>query len=84
MADPFIGERSESSAEFGRRWDELQVRSKPHAVKRFQHRQVGEVSLEYQAVDFPKAAGWQFIVYDAEPGTTSAEVLVLLGPTTAF
>ncbi|OSM43942.1 helix-turn-helix transcriptional regulator [Nesterenkonia sp. PF2B19] len=76
---PFIGELSEASAEFGRLWDEQQVRGKTHAVKRFQHRQVGALSLEYQAFEVPEAAGWQIIIYDAEPGTTSAEALALLG-----
>lgn len=79
VMDPFIRELSEASAEFCRLWDEQQVRGKTHAMKRFRHRQVGELSLEYQAFDVPEASGWQIIIYDAEPGTVSAEALSLLG-----
>ena len=79
VMDPFIRELSESSAEFARLWHEQRVRGKTHAVKRFRHRQVGDLSLEYQAFDVPETAGWQIIIYAAEPGTASAEALALLG-----
>lgn len=79
IMDPFIRGLSAASAEFGRLWDEQLVRSKTHAVKRFRHRQIGELSLEYQAFDIPGATGWQIVIYDAEPGTASAEAVALLG-----
>lgn len=78
VLEPFIDELSASSEVFRALWAEQQVRGKTHAVKRFQHAYIGELSLEYQALDVPGSQAWQIIIYDAEPGTTSAQALALL------
>lgn len=83
IMDPFTRELSAASAEFRHLWEEQRVRGKTHAVKRFRHRQVGDLSLEYQAFDVPESAGWQIVIYDAEPGTASAQALALLGTYTS-
>lgn len=76
--DAFVQEMSEASEEFRELWVQQRVRGKTHDVKRFRHRQVGDLALGYQALDVPGSACWQVIVYDAEPGTASAEALALL------
>lgn len=73
-----VQELVEASEEFRQLWGQQRVRGKTHAVKRFHHRQVGALELGFQALDVPGSPGWQVVVYDAEPGTASAEALALL------
>lgn len=73
-----VQEMVEASEEFRRLWGQQRVRGKTHAVKRFHHRQVGALELGFQALDVPGSPGWQVIVYDAEPGTASAQAFALL------
>lgn len=75
---PFLRELSAASEEFRSLWEQQRVRGKTHAVKRFRHPDVGELELEYHALDIPTAPGCQLIIYDAEPGTASAAALTLL------
>lgn len=77
--DPLIAELSAGSDDFRQRWADTQtVRGKVHEAKRFHHPCVGDMTLTYQALDVPDSAGQQVIIYDAEPGTASAEAFALL------
>ncbi|MEU4893324.1 helix-turn-helix transcriptional regulator [Streptomyces sp. NPDC044780] len=68
-----------SSADFARLWDSHTVRGKTHEAKRFLHPDVGPLTLDYQAFDVREAPGQQLVIYHAEPGSSSAEALHLLG-----
>lgn len=86
VADPddpatvaLIDELSAGSAEFAALWRAHVVRGKSHEAKDFHHGQVGALTLSYQAFEVSAAPGQQLVVYQAEPGTTSAQSLALLG-----
>lgn len=78
VSDSVVQELGEASEEFRQLWAQQRVRGKTHAVKRFRHRGVGELTLAFQALDVPDSPGWQIIPYDAELGTASAEAFALL------
>ena len=60
-------------------WDRHDARGKNAEVKTFVHPDVGEVTLRMQSFDVRSAPGQQLVVYHAEPGTSSADALVVLG-----
>ena len=84
-----VVELSAASAAFRRLWATHDVRGKTHASKAMRHRDVGDLVLDYHAFDVKGAPGSQLIVYQAAPGSPSAEKLRLLAslhatpPTTA-
>jgi transcriptional regulator with XRE-family HTH domain len=78
-----VGELSLRSADFRRLWARHDIRQKAHETKRFRHPLVGELTLTYEALTVNSAPGQQLIVYQAEPGSSSAEALSLLGSLTA-
>lgn len=47
--------------------------------KSFRHHEVGLLTLNMQTFDVRAAPDQQLIVYDASPGTSSADALTLLG-----
>ncbi|MER5432265.1 helix-turn-helix transcriptional regulator [Streptomyces sp. NPDC002588] len=67
------------SADFARLWESHAVRGKTHEAKQFLHPDVGRLTLGYQTFDVREAPGQQLVVYHAEPGSSSAEALHLLG-----
>ncbi|WP_370936132.1 helix-turn-helix transcriptional regulator [Amycolatopsis sp. cg13] len=73
-----VAELSEGSEEFRALWETHQVRGKTREPKHLVHPAVGELTLTYQAFDVRSAPGQQLIVYQAEPGSTSADALALL------
>ncbi|NDK31792.1 helix-turn-helix transcriptional regulator [Nesterenkonia haasae] len=75
---PVIRDLAEASDEFRLLWERQQVRGKTHAAKHLHHSGVGDLTLEYLAFDIPEAPGQQLIVYDAEPGTNSAQAFSML------
>jgi transcriptional regulator with XRE-family HTH domain len=74
-----VTELSAASPEFRRLWGRNDIRGKTHEAKTFRHSEVGELTLTYHAFDVRSAPGQQLIVYRAEPSSSSAEALRLLG-----
>ncbi|MEU6083337.1 helix-turn-helix transcriptional regulator [Streptomyces sp. NPDC047108] len=67
------------SEEFAELWRSHTVQGKSRGGKEFHHPDVGRLSLAFQSFDVRGAPGRQLVVYHAEPGSSSAERLALLG-----
>ena len=74
-----VEELSAASPEFVEMWARHEARAKRLASKRFHHREVGDLTLWINAFDVRSSPGQELVVYHAEPGSTSAEALALLG-----
>ncbi|MBW8086994.1 helix-turn-helix domain-containing protein [Streptomyces hygroscopicus subsp. hygroscopicus] len=74
-----VGELSLKSETFRRLWARHDIHQKTHETKRFRHRLVGELTLDYEALTVNSAPGQQLVVYQAEPGSPSEQALSLLG-----
>lgn len=74
-----VAELGAGAPAFTRLWEQQEVRGKTHEPKSFHHADVGPITLTYQAFDVRSAPGQQLVVYDAEPGSRSADALRLLG-----
>ena len=70
---------TEDSRDFTRLWTTHAVRGKTQDAKHFLHPEIGTLTLTYQAFDVRDAPGQQLVVYQAEPGSPSAQALNLLG-----
>lgn len=64
---------------FAALWSENDARGKQAATKRLTHPDVGPITLETQIFDVRSAPGQELVVYHAEPGSSSAEALDLIG-----
>jgi MmyB-like transcription regulator ligand binding domain len=73
-----VGELSTRSAEFATRWARHDVGYHRTGVKRLHHPVVGDLELDYEAMEFPGEPGLRMFVYTAAPNTTSADGLALL------
>lgn len=74
-----IGELTTQSDAFRVLWGAHDVREHRTGRKRLHHRSVGNIELDYQALDVTASAGQQFVAFSAEPGSPSATGLQLLG-----
>ncbi|KOX24227.1 helix-turn-helix transcriptional regulator [Nocardiopsis sp. NRRL B-16309] len=74
-----VGELSVHSDEFRRLWAEHDVKEKGHGVKRLLHPLVGELTLSFETLVLPDDADQYLVTYHAEPGSSSADGLRLLG-----
>ncbi|MFJ8828359.1 helix-turn-helix transcriptional regulator [Streptomyces sp. NPDC102467] len=74
-----VGELSTRSPAFTGLWARYEVRPRTHEDKHFRHPQVGEMHLHFEALAVTSAPGQHLSVYSAEPGSASADALVLLG-----
>ncbi|NEW72928.1 helix-turn-helix domain-containing protein [Streptomyces rhizosphaericus] len=74
-----VGELSMRSHDFRTLWARHDVRGKAHGAKLFHHAEVGDLDLHHEAFSVNSAPGQQLIVYQAEPGSPSADALALLG-----
>jgi hypothetical protein len=73
-----IGELSTRSEEFRVRWAAHDVKLHRTGVKRFHHPVVGDLTLDFEALDLPGDTGQTLLVYSAEPASPSAQALELL------
>lgn len=73
-----VGELSTRSEEFRVRWASHNVRQHFTGKKHFRHRIVGDLHLLYEALELSADAGLTLTVYNAEPGTGTADALQLL------
>ncbi|MFJ1705850.1 helix-turn-helix domain-containing protein [Kitasatospora sp. NPDC088346] len=73
-----VGELSLASPEFATLWADHDVRRKTAESKLFHHPQVGDLDLDYETFRVNSAPGLQLVVYQAEPGSPSADGLALL------
>ncbi|MFG2004754.1 helix-turn-helix transcriptional regulator [Spirillospora sp. NPDC048911] len=74
-----LTELLERSPEFARLWARHDARGKALESKRFDHRQVGPLTLSMQTFDVRSSPGQELVVYHAEPGSASSQALMLLG-----
>ncbi|MFD8953449.1 helix-turn-helix transcriptional regulator [Streptomyces xanthophaeus] len=74
-----LRELTAHSADFTRLWNTHAVHGKTQEAKELHHPDVGPLSLTYQAFDVRDAPGQLLVVYQAEPGSPSAQALGLLG-----
>ena len=75
-----VGELSVKSELFRRVWARHDVRTHPpSAIHRLSHPQVGELELRFDKFAVYGAQDQLLVVYQAEPGSVSAEALTLLG-----
>ncbi|WP_405594269.1 helix-turn-helix transcriptional regulator [Streptomyces sp. NBC_01092] len=78
-----VGELSLKSADFRVLWARHDVRGKTREAKLFHHAQVGDLELHYEAFTVNSAPTQQLVVYQAQPTSTSADALALLGSLSA-
>src|SRR5271154_1899872 len=73
-----IGELSTRSDEFRVRWAAHNVKFHRTGAKTLHHPVVGDLTLDYEAMDLPGDSGQRILVYSAEPGSPSQQALDLL------
>ncbi|WP_432843315.1 helix-turn-helix domain-containing protein [Dactylosporangium sp. CA-092794] len=73
-----VGELATRSDEFRRRWASHNVHRHTNGVIRYLHPEVGELTLRYESFDVAAEPGLALKIYNAEPGSPSAEALRLL------
>ena len=73
-----IGELSTRSEDFRQRWAAHNVRFHRAGAKKLHHPVVGDLELNFEAMEFPSDPGLTFLVYTAVPGSPSADALKLL------
>ncbi|WP_129658308.1 helix-turn-helix transcriptional regulator [Rothia uropygialis] len=74
-----VGELVTRSEEFCTRWGRHGVRFPRLGVKRIHHPLVGDLELDYEALDMPADPDWFLFAHTAEPGSSTHERLQLLG-----
>jgi transcriptional regulator with XRE-family HTH domain len=74
-----VGELSTRSEEFRQHWAKHDVRFHISGVKQFHHREVGDLTLNYERLEVVFDTGLTIFTYTADPGSRSAEALGLLG-----
>jgi transcriptional regulator with XRE-family HTH domain len=74
-----IGELSTRSDEFRVRWGAHNVRFHRSGVKHMHHPLVGDLELNFEAMELTADPGLLVNIYSAEPGTKSEESLRILG-----
>ena len=74
-----IGELVTRSEEFRMRWARQDVRFHRLGIKRIHHPLVGDLELDYEALDLPADPDWFLFAHTAEPGSPTEERLQLLG-----
>ncbi len=78
-----VGELSVRSERFRRLWARHDVRQKRSGTTRIDHPLVGPLELTFQKLQILDTDGQTLVVYQAAPGSASAQALALLGATAA-
>ncbi|GAA4390046.1 helix-turn-helix domain-containing protein [Tsukamurella soli] len=78
-----IGELVTRSDEFRTRWAQYNLHFHRLGIKRIHHPLVGDLELDYEALDLPADPDWFMFGHTAEPGSPTDERLRLLGSLTA-
>jgi transcriptional regulator with XRE-family HTH domain len=73
-----VGELSTRSADFRTRWAAHNVRLHRTGIKLIYHPVVGDLELNYEAMEFPADPGLTMFAYSAEPSSPSDDGLKLL------
>lgn len=73
-----VGELSTQSDEFRTLWAAHEVRLHYAGTKSFTHPAVGTIELSYHSVELPSDPGHTLTIYNAVPGSPSADALRLL------
>ena len=73
-----VGELSTRSDEFRVRWAAHNVRLHLTGTKRLRHPVVGELTVDFEAMDLPAEPGFTLTVYTAEPASPAQDALNLL------
>lgn len=83
--DPYDRQLSDLIGELSTRSDAFRVRWATHNValhrtgsKRFRHPVIGDLTLDFDTLDFPADSGQRLSVYTARPGSRDHDALVLL------
>lgn len=66
------------SEAFTTHWMHYDVRPRTREVKEFRHPEVGSLRLSFESMAVESAPGQHLSVYSAEPGSSSADGLILL------
>jgi transcriptional regulator with XRE-family HTH domain len=74
-----VGELSLGSEQFRQLWARHDVKVPEGGSIRMIHPEVGELTVRKEKLVIPNTDGQLFVMYHAEPGSTSAESLALLG-----
>jgi transcriptional regulator with XRE-family HTH domain len=77
-----VGELSLASPQFRRLWARHDIRPRAGAAVRFNHPQVGELTLNREKLLISGTEGIMLVIYHPEPGTDDADKLALLGSAT--
>jgi transcriptional regulator with XRE-family HTH domain len=73
-----IGELSTRSETFRTRWADHNVRFHRSGRKKLHHPVVGDLEIDFEAMDFPSDPGLAMVVYTAPAGSPTADALQLL------
>jgi hypothetical protein len=73
-----VGELSTRSEMFRRRWASQDVRYHRSGRKRLRHPVVGQLDLDFEAMQLPSDPGWQLNIYTAAADTPTSDALKLL------
>jgi hypothetical protein len=73
-----IGELSTRSETFRSRWADHNVRFHRSGRKKLHHPVVGDLEIDFEAMEFPSDPGLTMVVYTAPAGSPTADALKLL------
>jgi transcriptional regulator with XRE-family HTH domain len=76
--EELVGELTVKSSEFAGLWARHPVRSCVAGTKRLRHPEIGDLDLEFQALELPDGSGQRVLAYTAADGTPGAAALEML------
>ncbi|GAA2077673.1 helix-turn-helix transcriptional regulator [Streptomyces albiaxialis] len=73
-----VGELVMKSPDFARIWARYDVEARGGGLKRYQHPEVGEMSLAYEVMALSRTDGQRLVAYQATPGSPDHDAMLLL------